>query len=277
MIDFYAAQGSVAALAGTVLLSSLLGSAHCAGMCGGLALAAMGPDDGARPARQLGYHAGRLLSYAVLGAGAGIAGQVVDDAGILVGVQRIAAFVAGSVIAVFGVIAVARALGARVPTVGVPRPMVLFAQRIHVSTLRLAPRHRGIPIGLATPLLPCGWLYAFAAIAAASASPMLGMLVMAAFWAGTVPAVVIASNGARVAFSRLGRAAPIAAGIAMIAVGLHAAIVRGGAAERAISEARSVRVGSASISTDELVERAAARADDVPPCCRESNEQAERP
>ena len=171
MIEFYAAQGSVAALAGTVLLSSLLGSAHCAGMCGGLALAAMGPDDGARPARQLGYHAGRLLSYAVLGAGAGIAGQVVDDAGILVGVQRIAAFVAGSVIAVFGVIAVARALGARVPTVGVPRPMVLFAQRIHVSTLRLAPRHRGIPIGLATPLLPCGWLYAFAAIAAASASP----------------------------------------------------------------------------------------------------------
>jgi len=256
---------AVLALAGTVLASSLLGSAHCAGMCGGLALAAIGPSEGARPARQVGYHAGRLASYIAVGAAAGLAGQVVDDAGVLVGLQRVAAIAAGTMIALFGAAAIARALGARVPSAGVPRPLVMLAQRVHGWTLRLPPRHRGVPIGLATPLLPCGWLYAFAAIAAASASPFIGGLIMSAFWLGTVPAVVLASNGARMAFARLGRAAPIVAGLAMVAVGLHAAVARGGVAEAAMSEVRAIRTASAS---GELADRAACAVEEVPPCCR---------
>lgn len=265
-------EASVLALAGTVLASSLLGSAHCAGMCGGIALAAIGPSDGARPARQLGYHGGRLVSYAIVGAIAGLVGSVVDDAGVLVGVQRIAAMVAGAMIALFGLAAIARAFGLRVPHAGVPTVFVRVAQRVHAWTLRLPPRHRGVPLGLATPLLPCGWLYAFAAIAAASASVGVGALVMAAFWLGTVPAVVLASNGARMAFARLGRAAPVAVGIAMVVVGLHAAIVRGGAAERAMSDvlADARRNGVAPVSTVELGRRAGEQADEVPPCCRET-------
>jgi hypothetical protein len=261
---------AVLALAGTVLASSVLGSAHCAGMCGGLALAASGPmgaKDGSRTMRQAGYHVGRLVSYAVVGAIAGLVGAAVDDAGTLVGVQRVAAIVAGTMIALMGVIAIARAVGLRVPAASVPMPMVRMAQRVHAATLRLPPNARGLPLGLATPLLPCGWLYAFAAIAAASASVALGVMVMAAFWLGTVPAVVIASNGARIAFARLGRAAPIVAGIAMIAVGLHAALVRGGAAERAMSEVRGAQLQG--VSVVELSNRAEAQASELPPCCRE--------
>ena len=261
---------AVLALAGTVLASSVLGSAHCAGMCGGLALAASGPmgaKDGSRTMRQAGYHVGRLVSYAVVGAIAGLVGAAVDDAGTLVGVQRVAAIVAGSMIALMGVIAIARAVGLRVPAASVPMPMVRMAQRVHAATLRLPPNARGLPLGLATPLLPCGWLYAFAAIAAASASVTLGVMVMAAFWLGTVPAVVIASNGARIAFARLGRAAPIVAGIAMIAVGLHAALVRGGAAECAMSEVRGAQLQG--VSVVELSNRAEAQASELPPCCRE--------
>ena len=261
---------AVLALAGTVLASSVLGSAHCAGMCGGLALAASGPmgaKDGSRTMRQAGYHVGRLVSYAVVGAIAGLVGAAVDDAGTLVGVQRVAAIVAGSMIALMGVIAIARAVGLRVPAASVPMPMVRMAQRVHAATLRLPPNARGLPLGLATPLLPCGWLYAFAAIAAASASVALGVMVMAAFWLGTVPAVVVASNGARIAFARLGRAAPVVAGIAMIAVGLHAAVVRGGAAERAMHEVRGSQVQG--VSVVELSNRAEAQAGELPPCCRE--------
>lgn len=263
------ADTGVLALAGTVLLSSLLGSAHCAGMCGGLALAAIGPGDGVRGARQVGYHAGRLVSYGVVGALAGWAGQAVDDAGVLVGVQRVAAAAAGAMIVLMGVAMIARALGAQIRKAGVPLLLVRMAQRVHAWTLRLPPAHRGVPIGLATPLLPCGWLYAFAAIAAGSASPGTGVLIMAAFWLGTVPAVVLASNGARVAFARLGRAAPIAAGIALVTVGAHAAVVRGGAAEIALSEARVVRAGATPVSTTELTESAASAADERPPCCRD--------
>lgn len=276
MADLAHADPSVLALAGTVLASSLLGSAHCAGMCGGLALVATGPDGAHGTARQAGYHAGRLVSYAAVGVAAGFVGQVVDDAGVLVGVQRVAAIAAGSLIALFGLIAIARALGARIPSAGVPRALVSLAQRVHAHTLRLPPAWRGVPIGLATPLLPCGWLYAFAAIAAASATPLTGALVMAAFWLGTVPALVVAASGARFAFARLGRAAPVIAGLAMVAVGLHAAISRGGLAEVAMSEVRAVRASDRSASTDALVEQAAAAGDELPPCCREKAKSASK-
>jgi sulfite exporter TauE/SafE len=262
-------DAAVIALAGTVLASSLLGSAHCAGMCGGLALVAVGSDRKQALARQAGYHGGRLVSYAVVGALAGLAGQVVDDAGVLVGVQRVAAIAAGAMIAVFGVVAIARAFGARIPTAGAPRPLVVVAQRVHARALRLPPSWRGVPIGLATPLLPCGWLYAFVAIAAASASLATGALVMAAFWLGTVPAVALAASGARFAFARLGRWAPIAVGLAMIVVGLHAAIGRGGLAETAMSDVRALRA-STPASIESLVERADDAGETLPPCCREN-------
>lgn len=272
MVEPLHADPSVLALAGTVLASSLLGSAHCAGMCGGLALVAAGPADTHAAMRQTGYHAGRLVSYAAVGAVAGLVGQVVDDAGVLVGVQRIAAIAAGSLIAVMGVIAIARAFGARIPSAAVPRPLVSLAQRVHARTLRLPPAWRGVPLGLATPLLPCGWLYAFAAIAAASAAPLLGALVMAAFWLGTVPALVVAASGARLAFARLGRAAPIVAGLAMIAVGLHAAVSRGGVAEQAMSDVRAMRVSDRGASTAALLEQAETAGDELPPCCRGKSE-----
>ena len=264
---------STASLAGTVLVSSLLGSAHCAGMCGGMALAASGPQGLATgssgAARQVGYHIGRLASYATVGALAGFAGSAVDDAGVLVGVQRIAAIVAGCTIALFGVAAIARAAGARVPKAGVPRPLISLAQRVHGATLRLPPQYRGLPVGLATPLLPCGWLYAFAAIAAGSASITIGALVMVSFWLGTVPALVLVASGARAAFARMGRLAPAVAGLAMVVVGLHAAFVRAGVAESAMTAARASSMSQSELSGSELVVRAEAQAAERPACCKE--------
>lgn len=266
------ADAATLSLAGTVLATSLLGSAHCAGMCGGIALAAAGPGSGPRAAQQLGYHAGRLASYAAVGAIAGAVGSAVDDAGILLGVQRVAAVSAGILIACLGLVAVLRGFGVRMRSAAVPRPLVALAQRVHARTLRLPPAWRGVPLGLATPLLPCGWLYAFVAIAAAAASAGFGALVMAAFWAGTVPAVVLAANGARACFARLGRFAPIALGVAMVAVGLHAAFLRSDAADAVLeaTRARSGRLAALDRSADGacLEAEVGVVADEVPPCCR---------
>ena len=267
---------AILSLAATVLASSLLGSAHCAGMCGGVAMIAIGSDGRSHLARQVGYHAGRHASYALVGALSGLVGSAVDDAGSLVGLQRVAAIAAGLTIALFGLVAILRALGARVPSAGVPAPLVALAQRAHSRAMRLPSAWRGVPLGLATPLLPCGWLYAFAAIAAGSASPALGALVMASFWLGTVPAVVIASNGARIAFARLGRAAPVIAGIAMVAVGIHAAVWRSSVAEDAARGVELVRISArtaispeaASADCGDLITQAEGLANEVPPCCR---------
>ena len=262
---------AIVSLAGTVLASSLLGSTHCAGMCGGVALVAIGADGKSRVARQVGYHVGRLLSYAVVGAVCGLVGSAVDDAGTLIGVQRVASIAAGVTIAFFGLIAVLRAFGAKLPSAGVPAPLVALAKRAHVRAMKLPPAWRGVPLGLATPLLPCGWLYAFAAIAAGSASVGVGALVMAAFWLGTVPALVIASNGARLAFAKLGRLAPAISGVAMLVVGVHAAIWRSTVADEAregVAMVRVAREGSASTSCEDLASQAADLLDELPPCCR---------
>lgn len=273
MVESIAVESAVSmvSLAGTVLASSLLGSAHCAGMCGGVALVAIGADGNSRIARQIGYHAGRLVSYAVVGAACGLIGIAIDDAGTLVGFQRVAAVAAGITIALFGFITILRTFGVRVPKAGVPSPLIAVAQRVHVRAMKLSPAWRGVPLGLATPLLPCGWLYAFAAISAGSASMAMGAVVMIAFWLGTVPALVVASNGARLAFAKLGRLTPVIAGLAMMAVGVHAAVWRSSVAEDAmqgLAMVRVVREGSAPAACADLAAEAADLANELPPCCR---------
>ena len=69
-------------LISAVVTASLLGSMHCVGMCGPLAIWASGAGEGRR-GRQLAvattlYHLGRLMTYALAGLIAGGAGQLVD-------------------------------------------------------------------------------------------------------------------------------------------------------------------------------------------------------
>ena len=49
------------------------------------------------------------------------------------------------------------------------------------------PRLRGFLIGLFSTLLPCGWLYSFAALAGSSGHPLSGIVIMLVFWLGTLP------------------------------------------------------------------------------------------
>ena len=79
-------------LIATVLVMSLLGSLHCAGMCGGLMFFALGSDqDRTKKARvrlQSAYHGGRLVTYTILGVIAGALGQAIDFGGGFVGIQK---------------------------------------------------------------------------------------------------------------------------------------------------------------------------------------------
>jgi sulfite exporter TauE/SafE len=55
---------------------------------------------------------------------------------------------------------------------------------------RIASQARGFPLGVALGFLPCGFLYAALLTAAASGDPWTAAAGMAAFGAGTVPALV---------------------------------------------------------------------------------------
>lgn len=217
-----------------VFIASLLGSGHCAGMCGAFLAVAVSPmptrpgDAGQRPqspvrekARLLAaYNGGRLLTYVTLGAAAGAVGAVVDLGGRLVGLQRAATVAAGAFILAFGIIALLRQFNvpiARAPIPGVLRQAVIRGHRL---ADRLPSTLRAFTIGTLTTLLPCGWLWAFVITASGAADPLLGGLVMAVFWLGTLPVMLSLGVGIQAMAGRLGAKLPVLTSLLLIGVGV---------------------------------------------------------
>jgi sulfite exporter TauE/SafE len=215
------------ALIATVLGASLLGSAHCVGMCGGLVGFYTGAAAGA-PRRtprlaHLAYNGGRLAAYATLGAAAGALGAALDTTGgLLLGIQRSAAILSGGLITLWGLGSLLEALGVRVLHLGAPAPLRSVAGRAIASVGTAPPLLRALVVGLATGCLPCGWLYAFLATAAGTGSALGGAALMAVFWVGTLPAMLSLGLGLQALAGPLRRHVPVACAMAMIVVGLLA-------------------------------------------------------
>ena len=218
------------ALMGGVLAASLLGSAHCAVMCGGF-VCFYANDGRTRPRAgfqaHAAYHLGRLVSYTTLGAVAGAIGAGITEAAALAGIARGAAVLAGALMVLWGGARLAAALdvpgvrsarraGVRGAVPGVPGLLARALRRIAGRP----PLERAFTLGLLTTLLPCGWLFAFVATAAGTGDPLHGGLVLAAFWLGTVPALAAVGAGARLALGPLGRRLPAIAAATVLVLGL---------------------------------------------------------
>lgn len=212
------------ALAIAILASSLLGSFHCAGMCGvfvALAVTPVGSESASsatRGAMLVQYNLGRLMAYVILGALAGLLGSVVDLGASLAGVQRMAAIVAAMVSLAFGLSLVARSLGRRMWSVPVPSVLRSAAHAAFRGADRLPLGSRPLAIGLATGLLPCGWLWVFVATAAGTANGGQGALVMMMFWLGTLPVMVALGAGVQKFFGAAGSRLPLTAALALVVV-----------------------------------------------------------
>ncbi|MEI8195178.1 MAG: sulfite exporter TauE/SafE family protein [Phycisphaerae bacterium] len=214
----------------TIFLASLLGSHHCAGMCGAfVALAVQSGNDRLTTPRwqlQAAYHAGRLLTYLALGAAAGALGHALNLAGSLVGLQRVAALGAGALMVAFGLLTLARVLGWRLAKLPLPKFLEKAVIAGQLAAARLLPLPRALVIGLLTTLLPCGWLWVFVATAAGQAAPGNGAMVMAVFWLGTLPILV----GLGMSLGRLNHLLaarlPLITALVIVAVGLYTLTMR---------------------------------------------------
>ena len=169
------------------LTLGLLGSAaHCVGMCAPFVLLvsrryAPSATRGRVIAAQAWYAAGRLVTYAALGAAAGAFGVLVQRTGVLMGLQRAAALLAGIAL----VVSAATSLLATAPFAA---PASLMSR----LTARLAARMPGHPLllGLTLGLLPCGLLYSAVVAAMARDGAWAGAAAMATFGLGTTPALL---------------------------------------------------------------------------------------
>ena len=213
----------MAALVATVFVSSLLGSLHCAGMCGGFVAFYAGSDRSSGPARlrpHVAYNLGRFATYLALGAVSGAAGAALDRAGALAGVSRAASILAGAVMVVWGGLLLLQSRGVRIRTTWVPRGLSEFVGRRVASLGNRPPTVRALALGLLSTLLPCGWLYAFVATAGGAGSPVAGASVMALFWLGTLPVMLALGAVAQGALGRIARYVPIVTSAVLLVFGL---------------------------------------------------------
>jgi len=79
---------------------------------------------------------------------------------------------------------------------------------------------RAYLIGLATTLLPCGWLYTFVVVAAGTGSALAGANVMFVFWVGTIPMLTAVTAGALRLFAPAMRRMPIATALIVLVLGV---------------------------------------------------------
>ena len=180
---------------------------HCVGMCGpvvaAFALSEQGSEEiGGKRTRKpkIWFHLllnlGRLLSYALVGAGIGALGSVVFAGGELAGVgsglRRAIAILTGLMLIWFGL---SQAKPGWLPNLPLLNPT--RQQQIHTwlteTMAKVSNRSRALTpvlLGLLWGLIPCGFLYAGQLRAAGTQSWIGGAAVMLAFGAGTLPAMV---------------------------------------------------------------------------------------
>jgi sulfite exporter TauE/SafE len=171
----------------TALLAGLLGGAHCVGMCGGI-VAAMSLHAGARqpPAVHLGYNLGRIASYVLAGALAGLVGSAAFVSDHLLPLQTALYVIAQVMLILLGLY-----------LAGLNRAVLWLERAGGTLWGRLQPRlGRLLPIrdfpgalaaGAVWGWLPCGLVYSVLVTALASGSAGRGALLMLAFGLGTLP------------------------------------------------------------------------------------------
>lgn len=158
------------------LAAGLVGSLHCIGMCGGFAILC-----GRRVPDTALWHAGRLTTYATLGALAGAFGAMVPGPSWL-----------AAVISVGLMLWFSAALAGLVPE---PRLVIPGLKRLGSAMAGNPSLITRYGFGVVNGLLPCGLVYAALAVPVAIANPAWGALAMVAFGIGTVPTLSIVALG----------------------------------------------------------------------------------
>jgi uncharacterized protein len=208
-----------------LLVAGAAGSVvHCGPMCGVFVLGQMSERMARLPSERLcerqrisnglllPYHLGRLTTYAGLGAlaagSAAVFGQVTWFGGL-----------SAVLLVVAAMLFLTQALG-RVLPLGVrfDRAPRFWGRLIGGLTRRI---RRGSAfgeylLGLALGFLPCGFLYAAVAAAAASARPAMGAAAMVAFGLGTTPVLMVIGIAGNAAGRRWNRGITAAAPVLMV-------------------------------------------------------------
>ena len=176
-----------------LLIASILGSAHCVGMCGpyvAICAARLAPGESSAPIRlmvRLLFNAGRLATYVVIGWVAGSLGQIALVATLPLGLSGAVAIVAGIIAGVLALVLIGIL---KDPTRVLARAGVDVLIRGGLLRAFKAPRVLApILLGSLQGAFPCAMVYAAASRAATAGNAAGGAATMLVFGLGTVPAI----------------------------------------------------------------------------------------
>lgn len=196
-----------------IITLGFLGSfGHCAGMCGPLTVAfSLSQQQKAqkRWQQQLSFHLllnlGRIVSYALVGAGIGALGSVLvasgQTAGIGSALRQWMAILTGVMLIWFGLVQIKPDFLPRLPVLH-PLAQGNWHNRLSQAMVKLSMMSSSwtpVLLGMIWGLIPCGFLYAAQLKAAQTANFWMGAATMLAFGLGTMPTML----GVGVSASRL--------------------------------------------------------------------------
>jgi len=211
-------------LISAALLAGFFGGTHCVGMCGAIVVLfeQKHTSSGNLWVRRGLYNVGRLGFYALLGMVAGAGGAIITRiAGLNAGLM-ILRLLAGLLVIAIGLNLIFNWSAIRFleqAGAGIWRRLSPVARHFLPITTPL----RSLAAGFIWGALPCGLVYSAVAMAATSGSAANGALVMLAFWAGTLPALILAGASAeRMARWKSNKTFRSVAGALMIVIGLLA-------------------------------------------------------
>ncbi|MBL7964520.1 MAG: sulfite exporter TauE/SafE family protein [Flavobacteriales bacterium] len=198
----------------TILASAfvlgLLGSVHCAAMCGPIALAVPGltPRGWQRLVGAWLMNSGRVLVYALFGVVLGSAGRALD----LFGLQQTFSIGAGVLLLLSLVVP----LGGHILAGSAGRIIIRLRTRM-AGFLKARTAVGMFSLGALNALLPCGLVYLALVGAMAQSGPLIGAAFMAAFGLGTWPLLIGLHMGSAILSpqwrGRLRRLAPVAVAV----------------------------------------------------------------
>lgn len=185
----------------TGFVTGIVGSLHCVGMCGPIALALPGKGKGwakILPGRLL-YNVGRITTYALLGLLIGAFGRGLAMAGWQQGLSI-----------ALGIFLLVLAIFQLNPESGLVKIKVIDRALVRLRSalgtfLKDGRPHSMFQLGLLNGLLPCGFVYVALAGALSTGTMWEASAFMAMFGAGTLPAMLAISIAGGLITPRMGR------------------------------------------------------------------------
>jgi sulfite exporter TauE/SafE len=174
-----------------IISTAFLGSfGHCIGMCGGIVVAYSSSKIDEKSSKliqtlsHLSYNFGRVATYTLLGAMFGLLGKAIaftpTTKGVLFLLTGLLMLLAG--LSLLGKLGFLNATEFSFSKYG-------WFQKSFRALMGSQSYRSFFLLGVLNGIIPCGLVYSFAIMAASTASPLWGALVMASFGLATIPAL----------------------------------------------------------------------------------------